>query len=105
MNKEKVSIGLIVLFLLGGLSAWGAGPESGRTPRKPPQEAFDACKGKSAGDTVSITTPRGDTLTAVCRQLDGQLVAMPDKMPAPPSGAPPRGSSGTAPSGSSETVQ
>lgn len=83
MNKESLSIGLIVMFLLGGVSAWGAGPESGR---KPPQEAIDACKGKSAGDTVSITTPRGDTLSAVCRQLDGQLVAMPDKMPAPPNG-------------------
>jgi len=83
MNKASLSIGLIVMLLLGGVSAWGAGPERGR---KPPQEAFDACKGKSAGDTVSITTPRGDTLTAVCRQLDGQLVAMPDKMTAPPSG-------------------
>ncbi|NVN99973.1 MAG: hypothetical protein HXX17_11665 [Geobacteraceae bacterium] len=102
MNKESLSIGLIVMFLLGGVSAWGADPERGR---KPPQEAFDACKGKSAGDTVSIITPRGDTLTAVCRQLDGQLVAMPDKMPAPPSGTPYRDSSGTQPSGGSETVQ
>jgi len=93
------------MFLQGGHSAWGAGPESGRTPRKPPQEAFDACKGKSAGDTVSITTPRGDTLTAVCRQLDEQVVAMPDKMTAPLSGAAPRNSSGTLSSGGSETVQ
>ncbi|PKN16170.1 MAG: hypothetical protein CVU66_01995 [Deltaproteobacteria bacterium HGW-Deltaproteobacteria-23] len=105
MNKEKVSIGLIVMFLLGGHSAWGAGPESGRTLRKPPQAAFDACKGKSAGDSVSITTPRGDTITAVCRQLDGQLVAMPDKMPAPPSGTSSRDSSGTPPNGGNETVQ
>jgi len=102
MNKNKLSIVLTVIFLLGGISAWGAGPERGR---KPPQEAFDACKGKSAGDAVSITTPRGDTLTAVCRQLNGQLVAMPDKMPAPLNGAPPRDSSGTLSSGGSETVQ
>jgi hypothetical protein len=102
MNKEKVSIVLVGLFLLGGFSAWGAGPERGR---KPPQEAFDACKGKSSGDSVSITTPRGDNLTAVCRQFDGQLVAMPDKMPAPPSGSLSRDASGTPPTGGNETVQ
>ena len=102
MNKESLSICLTVLLLLGGLSAWGAGPERGR---KPPQEAFDACTGKVAGDSVSITTPRGDTLTAVCRQLDGQLVAMPDKMPAPPSGPPSRNSFGTSTNGGNETVQ
>ena len=36
--------------------------------RKPPQEAYDACKGKSEGTSVEVSTPRG-TMKAVCKSL------------------------------------
>lgn len=55
----------------------------------PPPEAYTACEGKQVGDSVQITTPRGDTITGTCEQMDGRLVLHPDNMPqgdmAPPS--------------------
>lgn len=58
--------------------------------RTPPPEAFAACKGQSEGATVEITTPRGETIKATCKQLDGQLAAVPDGPP--PGNGPPPGS-------------
>ena len=72
------------------------GPGGGRPPQGPPPEAFAACKEKSEGDAVTITTPRGDTIKATCRKVDGQLAAVPEGMPRgpkggrPPEGDPPR---------------
>ena len=51
--------------------------------RKPPQEAFDACKDKSEGATVTITMPNGANLSATCRMFEGQLAAAPDGPPPP----------------------
>lgn len=53
---------------------------------KPPAEAFEACEGKSEGDTVSITSPQGDSVEATCKTMRGgdELVAM-------PAGGPPKG--------------
>jgi len=48
--------------------------------RKPPQAAYDACKGKSEGTAVEVTTPRG-TMKAVCKSMDGQMVAVPEGAP------------------------
>ncbi|MES2130091.1 MAG: hypothetical protein V4463_22700 [Pseudomonadota bacterium] len=38
-----------------------------REHRGPPQEAFDACKGKKDGDAVQARMPRGDTVAGTCR--------------------------------------
>lgn len=46
--------------------------------RGPPPEAIEACSGMQSGDSVSFTTPRGDTLTATCETIQGQLVAVPE---------------------------
>lgn len=51
--------------------------------RQPPPEAFEVCEGQAQGDTVSITTPRGDTVDATCQLMDQKLVAVPDNMPPP----------------------
>lgn len=48
------------------------GPQAGWPSLSP--EAAHACEGKHAGDTVSIQTPRGDTVPATCR-----LLAVPQK--------------------------
>lgn len=47
--------------------------------RGPPPEAFEACEDKSEGDTVSITTPHGDTIDATCKLMKEQLVAVPER--------------------------
>lgn len=48
-------------------------------PQRPPQEAFDACAAKSAGESITFTGRRGESITATCQLLDGQLVAVPDR--------------------------
>lgn len=57
-------------YAFGGY--WGGGK-----PMGPPQEAVDACKDLSEGDMVQFTTPRGDTVTGVCRELREGLAAVP----------------------------
>jgi hypothetical protein len=79
-------MGMTTLLLVASLPAWGSVMPGERQERRPPQEAYTACLGKHEGDAVTVTTPRGETLTAFCRKLDGQLVAMPEKMPPPPDG-------------------
>lgn len=57
------------------------GPQHGRPP---PQNAYDDCRGKRAGDTVQHRTPRGIG-PAVCMDSPEGLVAR----PSPPPGAAP----------------
>lgn len=84
-------IGMTTVLLAASLPAWGSVMPGGRQARRPPQEAYSACQGKNEGDSVTVTTPRGETLAAVCRKMDGHLVAMPEKIPTPPDGALPDG--------------
>lgn len=80
----------VAFLLLVSLPAWGSlGP--GERERRPPREAHIACQGKNEGDSVEVTTPRGNTLKAVCRKLNGELAAMPEKMQPPAEGEIPRG--------------
>lgn len=46
------------------------GVQNGMRPQ-PPQEAYSACSGKSAGTSCSFTAPRG-TVTGTCQTLPGQ---------------------------------
>ncbi|MEO9386644.1 hypothetical protein, partial [Chromobacterium phragmitis] len=46
--------------------------------RMPPDEAFQACNGKKAGDTVSFTTPRGEKMSGKCKMMPARLAAAPD---------------------------
>lgn len=95
MNKHRVSMLGVLLAMTGTIAvpAWasfGLQERSGRTG--PPQEAIDACKEMSEGITVEIVTPRGDTIKASCKQINGQLVAVPDRgIPGPGNGGPPQG--------------
>ncbi|MBV8659490.1 MAG: hypothetical protein JO142_16840 [Burkholderiales bacterium] len=77
-------------------------PPGGDVNRVPPREAFEACDGKQAGDKVTFTTPRGETLTGACKMIPARLAAVPDHPPqggsgngrppqAPGNGAPPNG--------------
>lgn len=46
----------------------GQGGPGGR-PHGPPQEFYDACKGKAVGAVVQVKTPRGDTVKATCKMI------------------------------------
>ncbi len=75
-RKTAMILALAVLIPAAGYAFgghWGGGK-----PMGPPQEAVDACKDLSEGDTVQFTTPRGDTVTGVCRELRGGLAAVPE---------------------------
>lgn len=62
--------------------AQGPGPGQGQGGhRGPPQEALDACKGKKDGDQAQVRTPRGDTVSGMCR-----LVLVPAEGKAPAAG-------------------
>jgi hypothetical protein len=76
-----------VPFYVGGADT-GSGQSSGSTsqepkgppPRghKPPPEAYKVCEGKTAGTAAQLTSPRGDVIKGVCRQMDGEMVLIPD---------------------------
>jgi hypothetical protein len=55
--------------------------ESRGGDRRPPPEAFEACADKSEGDSVTIETRRGDTLSATCQMIEDSLVAVPEDAP------------------------
>ena len=54
---------------------------AGRRQHGPPTAAFTACEGKNPGDTAEFVSPRGDTVTGTCEQLDNRLVLRPDNPP------------------------
>lgn len=86
-RKKIIGTGLVVAILatLALTLAWAEDPpdqDGMRNKRKgPPPEAFEVCEGKSVGDAAELTTPRGDTLTGTCQEMDGRLVLRPDNMP------------------------
>ncbi len=78
----KIMLQLLLISLLP-FSCWASvGPDCGRPPR-PPQQAFDACQNKTSGAAVEMTTPDGKTIKAVCREMGGELVAVPEGAPPP----------------------
>jgi hypothetical protein len=81
----KKLIFIWAVALLAPASVWASsGPMERDGRHKPPQEAIDACKEKSEGASVEIITPHGDTIKAICKQINGQLVAVPEKGLTPP---------------------
>ena len=70
---------IAITLLLSGAAALAApGPRPGEggkeQHRGPPPEALEVCKGKAAGTTVEMTTPRGDVVKGTCR-----MVMIPDQ--------------------------
>ncbi len=84
MDRRAIAAMAALFALTGNRYCPGTGivsdPEV--TPGKgPPPEAYEACKEKSEGATVEMTTPRGDTIKATCKLINGQLVAVPVTKP------------------------
>ncbi len=53
-------------------------PPGGGQRREPPQEAINACNGKSAGDKIEFETPHGDTVSGTCVKNGDLLFAIPE---------------------------
>ncbi len=70
---------LIAAIVMLSINA-NASNDSNKRPGPPP-EAFAACKGKAVGDTVTFSGRNGEKVAAVCKEIQGKLVAAPDKMP------------------------
>jgi hypothetical protein len=79
MKETVAALGLLAVVATAGL-AFGQ-PPGGGPPPGPPPEAIQACQGRTVGATVQFQTPRGDTITGTCREMHGQLVAMPEGGP------------------------
>ena len=80
---KKAILSLIGMLLLSGtLQA-----QPGRTP---PEEAFTACSGSSAGSACSFQGMRGDTISGTCGSppgmSDGKMLCMPSNMRGGPGG-------------------
>jgi len=85
---------VFILALLGLIpaSGWASTESYGeRKPPEPPQQAIDACQGQSEGTAVEMTTPRGDSMKAICKQMGTRLVAVPEGAPPSGKGGPPDG--------------
>ncbi|AOZ49893.1 hypothetical protein [Chromobacterium vaccinii] len=84
----RIAIPPLLSALLAAASIQAA-PAQDRQP-VPPDEAFQACNGKQAGDAVSFTTPRGEKMTGKCKMMPARMAAVPDHPPPPPpNGKPP----------------
>ncbi len=79
-KKLKLTIALALLLLM---PLTGSAESNNRDDRRkgPPPEAIAACEGKSVGDSVTFTGRRGESLTATCREIEGQLAAVPEGKP------------------------
>lgn len=82
--KMKSTLLFAGLMLSLSSIAWAAPPKGpgGEGQRMgPPQEAIDACIGKTEGESVSFTTPRGNTVNGTCQLKEDTLVAVPENAP------------------------
>ncbi len=79
-------IGLALVFTVNAYAADTSPQGRGRGQRTPPQEAYTACEGKAARDSASLQSPRGDTVTGTCQEMDGRLFLRPDNPPGKGSG-------------------
>ncbi|MAD15643.1 MAG: hypothetical protein CL579_06130 [Alteromonadaceae bacterium] len=78
MPSSKMFI-VASVFALSSLTACAQEGRGQGGERRPPPEAFEACEGQSEGDSVSVETRRGDSMSATCQMIDDTLVAVPDK--------------------------
>lgn len=47
--------------------------------RGPPQEAYSACEGKTAGESSQFESRRGEMRTGTCENANGKLVLRPER--------------------------
>ena len=83
MKKSIMKKIALTILVLGTTFSFANGPQNGQGRKgTPPEEAIIACEGQSSGDTCSMTTQRGDSLTGTCQNTpdDKYFVCMPEGM-------------------------
>ncbi len=80
--KATLLMAILVLLPIAGCAADNDSNNNRR--QGPPPEAISACAGKQVGDSVEFTGRKGETLKATCKEMNGQLAAV-------PAGGPPEG--------------
>ncbi|MFW2367353.1 MAG: hypothetical protein ACN4GW_13115 [Desulforhopalus sp.] len=81
-NKLKKTALLLVIFALAPIVTIAySKSEDSRRPQGPPPEAIKACEGKNPGETTTFKGRRGESLTATCKEIEGQLAAVPEGGP------------------------
>jgi hypothetical protein len=85
---KELAVNLIATLAFPIMLAAGAAtadaPPEGHPHRRPPPEAFEACKDKKVEDACSVTF-REHTITGKCAATpEGTLVCRPERPPRPP---------------------
>jgi len=82
MNTVKRMIIVFAVLIICAANACAQGsPQGKRGHQGPPPEAYEACEGKSAGDTAQFVSPHGDTVCGTCVQEGDRLILRPDDPP------------------------
>jgi hypothetical protein len=81
MKANRLTCALALSLVVGTVSAQdraqaAQGQGEASRGREPPQQAYDDCKGKKAGDAIKHTTPEGK-VDATCAESPKGLVARP----------------------------
>ena len=75
---------ILAILVLGITQGFANGPQNGKGPKggTPPPGALDACIDKESGDTCTMKTRRGDTLSGTCTNTPDNkfFVCMPEGM-------------------------
>lgn len=81
MNKKIIATSLLAVLTTLALSTSAYAEKKRQGPRgKPPTEAFEACSDKSAGDSCSFSSSRGEA-SGTCKappRGDGPLACAPE---------------------------
>ncbi len=77
MKMKAIIKTAVVVMMVVMLSATAYAKRGGGREQGPPPEAIKACEGKQEGASVTFTGRRGESLSATCKMVDGQLVAVP----------------------------
>lgn len=81
-NKLVKTCAILVILALTPIVTLACSKSAdSRRPQGPPPEAIKACEGKKAGDTTTFTGRQGETLSATCQEIQGQLAAVPEGGP------------------------
>lgn len=84
-HPQKAALLMAIMMILLPITGCATSEGPGNSRRQgPPPEAVSACEGKQAGDSVEFTGRRGETVQATCKEMNGQLAAV-------PAGGPPEG--------------
>ena len=72
--KTKILLSAVALLLTTHMA-------QANDRRGPPPEAFEACEGKSEGDSAEFEGRDGEAIPGVCEERDGTMVLRPNNPP------------------------